>query len=122
MLKRYLKSKLHGLKVSETNVNYRGSITIDSALLEVSGINPYEMVEVVNVTSGERFSTYVIEGERDSGYVGLNGGAARLAQEGDTLIVLSIVLIKEKKKLKTKVVIISAGNTVEEIRENIIKT
>ncbi|MGM0567692.1 MAG: aspartate 1-decarboxylase [Elusimicrobiota bacterium] len=121
MYKSYLKSKLHGLTVKETNVNYRGSITIDSRLLEVSGINPYEMVDVINVTNKSRFRTYVIEGEKNSGYIGLNGGAAKLAEPGDTLLVFSTALIKENKKHKVKLIIIDADNKVEKVIEKTIR-
>ncbi len=121
MLKHYLKSKLHGLRVIETNVNYRGSITIDQILLEAADISPFEMVDVVNVTNGERFRTYAIKGRRGSGYVALNGGAAKLAEPGDTLLVFSTVMIKKKKKFETKLVIVNSENKIEEIIKETIK-
>ncbi len=115
MLKHYLKSKLHGLRVVETNVNYRGSITIDQALLEAADISPFEMVDVVNVTNGERFRTYAIKGCSGSGYVALNGGAAKLAEPGDTLLVFSTVIVKKKNKFETRLVIVDSENKIEEI-------
>jgi aspartate 1-decarboxylase len=84
-----LKSKLHRVKVTQAELNYVGSITIDEALLEAANIIPNEKVQVVNNNNGARFETYVIRGERGSGTICLNGSCARLAQVGDILIVMS---------------------------------
>lgn len=86
------KAKLHGVTVTETNLHYVGSITIDQDLLEAADILPYEWLHIVNVTTGARFETYAIVGARGSGVIGLNGATARLAHAGDTLIVMSTAL------------------------------
>ena len=89
MLIEMMKSKIHRVTVTEANLNYIGSITIDEALLDASGILPGERVFIVNNNNGERFDTYVIAGERDSGVVCLNGAAARKAQPGDVVIIIA---------------------------------
>ena len=83
------RAKLHRVTVTEANLNYMGSITIDEGLLDASGILPNERVQVVNINNGERFETYVIKGERGSGVMCLNGPAARLVQVGDKIIVIA---------------------------------
>lgn len=89
MLIEMLKSKIHRVTVTEANLNYVGSITIDSALLEASGIRAGERVYVVNNNNGERFDTYVIAGAAGSGVICLNGAAARKAEVGDIIIILA---------------------------------
>ena len=84
-----LKSKIHRVKVTQANVDYVGSITIDKALMEAANIIRGEKVQVVNVTNGERLETYAIEGERGSGVVCLNGAAAHKANVGDVIIIIS---------------------------------
>jgi len=84
-----LKSKIHRVTVTEANLNYIGSITIDKDLMDAARLIAYEKVWVLNNHNGERFETYVIEGERGSGTVCLNGAAARLVQPGDIIIILS---------------------------------
>jgi len=84
-----LKSKLHRARVTQSNVDYEGSITIDKNLMEAADILPYERVEVLNINNAARFSTYAIEGKRDSGVICLNGAAARLADKGDVVIILT---------------------------------
>lgn len=83
------KSKLHQMKVTEANLMYEGSITIDQELLDVAGILPYEKVQVVNITNGSRLETYTIAGEKGSRVCCMNGAAARLAQVGDRIIVIA---------------------------------
>jgi len=83
------KSKIHRAIVTETNLHYEGSLTLDVALMEAAGLLPFEQVHVLNLNNGERFETYLIEGERGSGVVGVNGAAARLVQVGDPIIVLA---------------------------------
>jgi aspartate 1-decarboxylase len=121
-LKKYLKTKLHGARVTEANINYTGSITIDRDLMDAADLKVFEIVQVVNVTNGERFETYVIEGARGSGYIGLNGGAARKGKIGDKLIIFSVVWIKGNKKFKVKVVIVDENNKVQEIKISKITT
>jgi aspartate 1-decarboxylase len=84
-----MKSKIHRATVTDANLNYVGSITIDTELLEAADIRPYEQVAVVNINNGERFETYAIEGAPGSGDMCLNGAAARLAQPGDLIIVIT---------------------------------
>jgi aspartate 1-decarboxylase len=84
-----LKSKIHRATVTDANLNYVGSITVDADLLDAADIRPYEHVHIVNINNGARFETYAIAGARGSGVICLNGAAARLAQPGDLVIVLS---------------------------------
>ncbi len=120
MLKKFLKSKLHGLTVIESNLNYKGSITIDKNLIDAAGIKEYEMVEVINIANGERFETYVIEGKRGSGYICLNGGAARKGNPGDKLIVFASAWITEGEKQEVKVIIIDDNNAVKTLRKEMV--
>lgn len=84
-----LRSKIHRARVTECNVDYEGSITIDTDLMEAADILPYERVDVLNINNGSRFSTYVIEGPKGSGKICLNGAAARLVAKDDLVIILS---------------------------------
>jgi len=84
-----LKSKIHRARVTQVDLDYEGSITIDRALMEASDILPFERVEVLNVNNGARFGTYAIEGEANSGIIGINGAAARLVARGDIVLILS---------------------------------
>jgi len=95
-MQRYmLKSKLHRATVTDANLHYEGSITIDEGLMNASDILPYEKVDIYNVSNGERFSTYVIRGERDSGVICLNGAAAWKAKKGDIIIIASYALVDD---------------------------
>ncbi|MEO2064933.1 L-aspartate 1-decarboxylase [Thermovibrio guaymasensis] len=89
------KSKIHRATVTGADLNYEGSITVDSELLKLADILPYEKVDIYNVTNGERFSTYVIPGEPGSGEVCLNGAAARKVQKGDIVIIVSYCELSE---------------------------
>lgn len=93
MMIQVLKSKLHRIKVTDANLNYIGSITIDQHLMDEANIIAGEKVQIVDNNNGERFETYVIAGERGSGCVCLNGAAARKVQIGDTIIVISYALM-----------------------------
>ncbi len=93
MLIQVLKSKIHRVTVTAANLNYIGSITIDSALMEAAGICEGERVFIVDNNNGERFDTYVIAGERGSGEICLNGAAARRVQPGDVVIIMSYALL-----------------------------
>lgn len=88
------KSKIHRVTVSDTNINYEGSITIDTQLMELAGIVEYEQVHVVNVNNGNRFETYVMKGNK--GDIILNGAAARLAVKGDKVIIIAYGYLKQK--------------------------
>ena len=106
MMIEVLKSKLHMVTVTEANLNYMGSITIDEDLMDAAGLIAGEKVQVVNNNNGERFETYVIRGERGSGCICLNGAAARKVVVGDTIIIISYALMdfEEARSFKAKVV------------------
>lgn len=101
-----VKSKIHRVTVTEANLNYIGSITIDEDLLDAANLIANEKVSIVNNNNGERFETYIIKGERGSGVVCLNGAAARKAQPGDIIIVMSYAMMdfEEAKSFKPSVV------------------
>ena len=101
-----VKSKIHRVTVTEANLNYIGSITIDEDLLDAANLFANEKVSIVNNNNGERFETYIIKGERGSGVVCLNGAAARKAQPGDIIIVMSYAMMdfEEAKTFKPSVV------------------
>ena len=101
-----VKSKIHRVTVTEANLNYIGSITIDEDLLDAANLIANEKVSIVNNSNGERFETYIIKGERGSGVVCLNGAAARKAQPGDIIIVMSYAMMdfEEAKTFKPSVV------------------
>lgn len=92
-----LKAKIHRATVTQAELNYVGSITIDSDLLQASGIREYEKVDIVNIDNGERFSTYTIAGEAGSGVICLNGAAARCACTGDKVIIMSYCTVTEQE-------------------------
>ena len=110
-----LKSKLHRATVTDANLHYEGSITIDKRLLNAADIVPYERVDIYNVSNGERFSTYVIEGEQDSGVICLNGAAAWKASKGDIVIVASYAMLDEPtpKKWRPKCIFLDDKNRVK---------
>ncbi|MBN2539301.1 MAG: aspartate 1-decarboxylase [Deltaproteobacteria bacterium] len=95
MQRTMLKSKLHRAVVTDADLHYEGSITIDEDLMDAANLLPYEKVEIYNVSNGERFSTYVIKGARESGVICLNGAAARKVSRGDIIIIASFVLVEE---------------------------
>ena len=109
-----LKSKIHRAHVTGANVDYEGSITIDTGLLEAADILPYEKVQIVDIHNGERFETYAIEGARGSGEICLNGAAARLAAKGDTIIILTFSYIgdEEARAYEPKIVHVDANNAI----------
>jgi aspartate 1-decarboxylase len=96
-----LKSKIHRARVTRCNVDYEGSITIDKDLIEAADLLPYEKVDVLDINNGARFHTYVIEGERGSGEICLNGAAARLVAKGDIVIILSYHVIADDEAATT---------------------
>ena len=106
MLIEVLKSKIHRVRVTEADLNYIGSITIDEDLMDAANIIANEKVQVVDNNNGERLETYIIKGERGSGCVCLNGAAARKVQVGDTIIIISYALMdfEEAKSFKPTVV------------------
>jgi len=94
------KSKLHRVRVTEADLNYEGSVTIDSDLMDAAQILPWEQVNVLNVNNGERFDTYAIRGPRGSGVICLNGPAARLAHVGDLVIILTYAQMEREELLR----------------------
>lgn len=115
MLLTMLKCKLHRATVTECDLHYEGSISIDETLIEASGLLINERVEIYNIDNGERFATYVILGKRGSGVIGLNGAAARKACVGDKLIICSYAQMepKEAKKHEPTIVIVGPKNKID---------
>jgi aspartate 1-decarboxylase len=95
MLRFMLKSKIHRATVTDADLHYEGSISIDEQLMEAADLLPYEKVDIYNISNGERFSTYVIQGPRDSGAICLNGAAARKVSRGDLIIIAGYVMIDD---------------------------
>ncbi|TWT07645.1 aspartate 1-decarboxylase [Planococcus sp. CPCC 101016] len=117
MLRMMLNSKIHRATVTEADLNYVGSITIDQDLLDVVGMLANEKVHIVNNNNGARFETYIIAGERGSGVICVNGAAARLVQRGDIVIILSYayVMNENAREHKPTVAIMDADNQIKEI-------
>lgn len=118
MILNLLKSKIHCATVTEANLAYMGSITIDEALMEAAGILRNERVQVVDNNNGARLETYVIPGARGSGVICLNGAAARLAQPGDVVIIMAYALFPEveARSYAPTVVMVDEKNRIREIR------
>ncbi|EUJ32960.1 aspartate alpha-decarboxylase [Listeria floridensis FSL S10-1187] len=116
MLRTMMHAKIHRATVTEANLNYVGSITIDTLLLEATGLLANERVQIVNNNNGARFETYIIEGKRGSGMICVNGAAARLAAPGDIVIIMGYALMdsKEAAALVPKVIVLGAENEIEE--------
>lgn len=112
-----MNGKIHRARVTEANLNYVGSITIDQDLLDAVGMVANEKVQIVNNNNGHRFETYIISGERGSGVCCLNGAAARLVQEGDVVIIISYVLVPEEKVSShhPKVAIMDENNQIVQL-------
>jgi len=120
MMLNMFKAKIHRATVTEANLNYVGSITIDKLLLEASGILPGERVQIVNNNNGARLETYVIEGEAGSGVICLNGAAARHVHVGDNVIIIAYCWInaEEAKTFKPSVVFVNDKNAISEITDH----
>lgn len=114
------KGKIHRATVTEANLNYIGSITIDKLLMEAAGLYPGERVQIVNNNNGERFETYTIEGPAGSGVICINGAAARLVHVGDIVIIIAYAWLDEKEipQHKPKVVFVGPGNVIDEIADH----
>lgn len=112
-----MNGKIHRARVTEANLNYVGSITIDSDILDAVGMLPNEKVQIVNNNNGARFETYIIPGERGSRVICVNGAAARLVQEGDVVIIISYALVAEEKLSlhQPKVAIMNEDNEIVEL-------
>ncbi|HEV2561501.1 MAG TPA: aspartate 1-decarboxylase [Rhizomicrobium sp.] len=107
MLLTLLKAKIHRATVTQCDLHYEGSISIDAALLEASGILPNEQVDVLNINNGARFTTYAIEAPAGSGTIGINGAAARLAQKGDLVIIVAYAQMDAAEARRHKPVVLS---------------
>jgi len=118
-----LKSKIHRATVTDANVDYEGSISIDRDLMDLADLQQYEQVHIYNITNGNRFSTYVIEGERKSGDVCINGAAAHLAKRGDLVIIANYASYSENDASlhKPKLVYVNQDNSVKNISDHIAK-
>lgn len=119
MLITLMKSKIHRARVTEANLDYIGSITIDEELMEAADIFQNEKVQIVNNNNGSRFETYVIPGRRGSGMICLNGAAARLVQPGDVIIIISYALLDrgEARNFKPRVIFVDKNNKVAEMTD-----
>ncbi|APC48458.1 aspartate 1-decarboxylase [Virgibacillus halodenitrificans] len=119
MIRTLMKGKIHRARVTEANLNYVGSVTIDQDILDLVNILPHEKVQIVNNNNGARLETYVIPGERGSGVVCLNGAAARLVQKGDIVIIVSYGMFfpEELATFRPKVAIMNEKNEVEQLLE-----
>ena len=113
MLLTILKSKIHRAKVTQADLNYVGSITIDEELLRQSGINEYEQVDVVDINNGNRLTTYAISGKPGSGIICLNGAAARLVSEGDLVIIMSYAQMTREELKEHKPTVVFPSLTVD---------
>ncbi len=111
-----LKSKVHRATVTEANLNYEGSLTLDKELMDAANLLPFEKIHVLNVTNGERFETYVIEGAPNSGQVCLNGAAARRGTRGDLVIIVSYAACSEEeaREIKPDIVFVDENNRIVE--------
>ena len=114
MLRTMMKSKIHRATVTQADLHYVGSVTVDEDLLDAADLLPGELVHIVDVTNGARLETYTIKGERGSGVIGINGAAAHLVHPGDVVILIAYALLEtaEALKLEPSVVFVDAGNRV----------
>ncbi len=117
MLLTMLKGKIHRATVTDANLDYEGSVTIDSGLLEASGMLPYESVEIYNVTNGSRLRTYILPAEKGSGTVCINGAAAHHARKGDIVILAAYAMMDEREaaKLHPIVVLVDGKNHIVKV-------
>ncbi|WP_405997347.1 aspartate 1-decarboxylase [Streptomyces sp. NBC_00829] len=117
MLRTMFKSKIHRATVTQADLHYVGSVTVDAALMEAADLLPGELVHIVDITNGARLETYVIEGERGSGVIGINGAAAHLVHPGDLVILISYAQVEdaEARALVPSVVHVDAGNRIVDL-------
>jgi aspartate 1-decarboxylase len=124
MFRTFLKSKLHRVTITEAELHYQGSITIDRDLMDAADLLAYEKVQIVNVNNGERLETYVIEGERGSGVICLNGPAARRGQAGDVIMIMSYVVLSESEfeNYEPRTVFVDENNKITQIKAETVST
>ncbi|GAB4367277.1 MAG: aspartate 1-decarboxylase [Calditrichia bacterium] len=117
MLREFLKSKIHRATITESNLDYVGSLTLDEELMEKAGIAPNERVHVYNISTGARFETYAITGRRGGRQVGLNGAAARLGSVGDLIIIATYIYLTEAEipHHRPQIVVLGPGNEIEKV-------
>jgi aspartate 1-decarboxylase len=118
MIRTLLKSKIHRAVVTSADINYEGSLTVDSALLEAAGMHAFELVQVVDIENGARLETYLIAGEPGSGVIQSNGAAARLIYPGDHIIIMNFVQVPEPlpEKWLPTIVLVNEQNHIQEIK------
>lgn len=121
MLQEFLFSKIHRATVTDANLEYVGSITIDETLMNAANLKVWQKVEILNINNGERFQTYVIKGEADSGLICINGAAARKAQKGDKVIIVSYAYFQanEAQEFEPAIVLVDENNKI--INSNILE-
>ena len=119
MLRTFMRAKLHRGTITQANLDYVGSLTVDSRLLAAADLLPGELVQVININTGARFETYVIPGPAGSGVLGANGGAARLVHPGDKVIVIAYAQLtpEEIPGFRGRVVLLDDANRIVEVRE-----
>jgi aspartate 1-decarboxylase len=117
MLQTMLKCKIHRATITDANLNYEGSLTVDSMLMQEAGLVPFEKIKVYNINNGERFDTYVIKGPAGSGVIALNGAAARKGMIGDLIIIVSYAMysVAELADYYPQIVVLNAENGIKQI-------
>jgi len=120
MTREMLRAKVHRITVTERDVEYEGSLTLDAELMEAGGMIPFERVEVYDVDNGSRFATYLIEGDRGSGACCVNGAAARLVERGDRLILATYCAVDEEAALRHRpaIVLVDAQNRLTAVKDH----
>ena len=118
MKREMLRAKVHRVRVTEANLEYEGSLTLDAALMDAGDFVPFEKIDVYNVTQGTRFTTYLIEGERGSGVCCVNGAAAHLASANDFVIIASYATVEESERAEHRplVVLVDDANRIREVK------
>lgn len=120
MFRTMFKSKIHRATISQADLHYVGSLTVDADLMEAADLLPGEQVQIVDINNGTRLETYIIEGPRGTGVMGINGAAARLVQPGDTVIIISYAIVSdaEARTLWPKVVFVDVDNRITSISKD----
>ena len=118
MFREMLRAKVHRVTVTEADLDYEGSLTLDTELMDAAGLVPYEKIEVYNIARGTRFSTYAIEGERGSGVCCVNGAAAHLASAGDRVIIAAYCSVPEAEALahRPQIVLVDEKNRIRQVK------
>ena len=119
MFRTILKSKIHRARITDSNLNYEGSLSIDPKLMEEADILPFEKVDVVNINNGHRFTTYAIKGKENSGEITLNGGAARLGEIDDLVIIITYTSLPDEEIVHHHpiVILVDENNNIKSIQK-----